>query len=79
MEEKIDKLFSLFNDMRNQQLFALSIQQLFSVYNEYPACLYQILRHTNRLLYSRAADPRLRLEHRQIAAAIVERTYGLYW
>lgn len=26
MEEKIDKLFNLFNDLKNKQLFSLSIQ-----------------------------------------------------
>jgi TATA-binding protein-associated factor len=64
MEEKIDKLFGLFNDYKNQQLFSLCISQILSVYNDYPACLYQILKHTNKLIYSKSPDPRLRLDHR---------------
>ncbi|CAK70522.1 unnamed protein product (macronuclear) [Paramecium tetraurelia] len=78
MEDKINKLFALFNDFKNQQLFSLALAQIVNVYNDYPACLYQILRKTNKLIYSRAQDPRLRLEHSQIAAAIIERTYKIY-
>jgi hypothetical protein len=79
MEEKIDKLFHLFSDLKNQQLFGLSIQQLIAIYSDHPACLYQILKNTNKLIYSKAVDPRLRLEHRQVSAAIIEKTYALYW
>lgn len=79
MEEKIDKLFHLFHDLKNQQLFALSIQQILSIYSDHPSCLYQILKNTNKLIYSRVSDPRLRLEHRQISAAVIEKTYALYW
>lgn len=78
MEEKINKLFAIFNDLKNQNLFSLALAQIVSIYNDYPACLYQILRKSNRLLYSRAQDPRLRLEHSQIASAIIERVYRIY-
>jgi TATA-binding protein-associated factor len=63
MEDKINKLFAIFNDFKNQQLFSLALAQIVNIYNDYPACLYQILRKTNKLIYSRAQDPRLRLEH----------------
>ncbi|KAM3139078.1 hypothetical protein pb186bvf_008889 [Paramecium bursaria] len=79
MEEKINKLFALFNDMKNQQLFGLALTQIVSIYNDYPECLFQILRQTNKLVYSHSPDPRLRLEHSQIGAAIIERTYKLFW
>lgn len=36
------------------------------------------MRKTNKLTYSRAQDPRLRLEHSQLSAAIIERTYKIY-
>jgi TATA-binding protein-associated factor len=53
MEEKLDKLFSLFNDLKNQQLFILAIQQILTTYREFPSTLYQILKHTNKLIYSK--------------------------
>lgn len=62
MEEKINKLFQIFSEYKNQQLYSLCISQILSIYSEYPACLYHILRKTNKLIYSKASDPRLRLE-----------------
>jgi len=40
MEDKINKLFAIFNDFKNQQLFTLALAQVVSIYNDYPACLY---------------------------------------
>lgn len=78
MEAKLDKIFNLFQDKKNESLFELCVRQIVEIYKDSPSSIYYLLKKAMRLLFSTTKDSYLQLKHRQVAAGIIEKTYHYY-
>jgi hypothetical protein len=73
MEKSIQKLFGILQDGGQEPFYNLAIKQLVEIHSSQPICLLRILDSATFLMHSRAKEATLRLRHRQMFAALVER------
>jgi len=78
MEAKLDKLFAIFDDYSKVSLFPLCVQQVYLLSCQNQVAIHYILKKTIKLVFSTNADASLQLEHRQVAAGIIEKLYKFH-
>lgn len=78
MEEKIEKIFSYFGNIKNEPFYTSCISQIVEIYESNPEALKYILYNLNQLIFSSCKEVRLRLKHRLITASLIAKLNKIY-
>jgi len=64
MEQKLDKLFEIFEDIKLRNLFQIAVKQIAELYRNNPSCINYLLKKALKLVFSDCSDQSISLEHR---------------
>lgn len=78
MEDKIEKIFSYFGNIKNEPFYTSCISQVIEIYESNPESLKFILYNLNQLIFSNCKEVRLRLKHRLICASLISKLNKIY-